>query len=128
MSVARLFCSAISTLLLFMGGHTVAASSAVRLIPRTSLFGNPVRAQARLSPDGRYMSFLAPKNGVLNVWLAPFGKLDAAKAITDDRKRGIRQHYWADDGKHILFLQDEGGDENWRVFSVDVESHKQVDL
>jgi dipeptidyl aminopeptidase/acylaminoacyl peptidase len=74
------------------------------------------------------MSFLAPKNGVLNVWLAPFGKLDAAKPITDDKKRGIRQHFWADDGKHVLFLQDEGGDENWRVYSIDVESHKQVDL
>jgi len=113
----------------FNGGVAVAAgNSEAHLIPRTALFGNPVRAQARLSPDGRYMSFLAPKNGVLNVWLAPFGKLDAAKAITDDKKRGIRQHYWADDGRHILFLQDEGGDENWRVYSVDVESHKQVDL
>jgi dipeptidyl aminopeptidase/acylaminoacyl peptidase len=111
------------------GGVAVAAGkSATHLIPRTALFGNPVKAQARLSPDGRYISFLAPKNGVLNVWLAPFGKLEAAKPITDDKKRGIRQHLWADDGKHILFLQDEGGDENWRVYSVDVESHKQVDL
>lgn len=105
-----------------------AGHPATHLIPRTALFGNPVKAQARLSPDGRYMSFLAPKNGVLNVWLAPFGKLDAAKPITDDKKRGIRQHFWADDGKHILFLQDEGGDENWRVYSIDVDSHKQVDL
>src|SRR5882757_3591017 len=111
------------------GGFVVAAgNSAVPLIPRTALFGNPVRAQARLSPDGRYISFLAPKNGVLNVWLAPFGNLDAAKPLTDDKKRGIRQHHWADDGRHILFLQDEGGDENWRVYSVDVQSRKQVDL
>jgi dipeptidyl aminopeptidase/acylaminoacyl peptidase len=106
----------------------MAGNSEPHLIPRTALFGNPVRAQARLSPDGRYISFLAPKNGVLNVWLAPFGQLDAAKPITDDKKRGIRQHHWADDGRHILFLQDEGGDENWRVYSVDVESRKQVDL
>jgi dipeptidyl aminopeptidase/acylaminoacyl peptidase len=111
------------------GGMAVAAGNTeAHLIPRAALFGNPVRAQARLSPDGRYMSFLAPKNGVLNVWLAPFGKLAAAKPITEDKKRGIRQHYWADDGRHILFLQDEGGDENWRVYSVDVESHRQVDL
>ncbi len=106
----------------------MAASPEVPLIARTALFGNPVRAQARLSPDGRYLSFLAPRDGVLNVWLAPAGKLDAAQPITNDRKRGIRQHYWADDGRHILFLQDEGGDENWRVYSVDVDSHKQVDL
>lgn len=98
------------------------------LIPRAALFGNPVRTQARLSPDGRYISFLAPKDGVLNVWLAPFGKLDAAKPITDDRKRGIRSHEWAADARHVLFLQDEGGDENWRLFTVDVESGKQLDL
>jgi len=119
----------VATALVVYGGFAVAAGhSATHLIPRTALFGNPVKAQARLSPDGHYMSFLAPKNGVLNVWLAPFGKLDAAKPITDDKKRGIRQHFWADDGKHVLFLQDEGGDENWRVYSIDVESHKQVDL
>jgi dipeptidyl aminopeptidase/acylaminoacyl peptidase len=100
----------------------------VPLIPRAQLFGNPVRAQARLSPDGRHISFLAPDEGVLNVWLAPFGRLDAARAITRDRKRGIREHAWALNGRHILFLQDEGGDENWRVHSVDVESGAQLDL
>lgn len=111
------------------GAVSVAESKTpASLIPRAALFGNPVRAQARLSPDGRYVSFLAPKNGILNVWIAPSGHLAAAKAITDDRKRGIRQHQWAEDGRHILFLQDEGGDENWRVYSVDVETHKQVDL
>jgi dipeptidyl aminopeptidase/acylaminoacyl peptidase len=98
------------------------------LIPRTALFGNPVKTQARLSPDGQYISFLAPKDGVLNVWLAPFGKLGSAKAITADKKRGIRDHMWAHDNRHILFLQDEGGDENWRVYSVDTQTGKQQDL
>ena len=70
-----------------MPGQAAANDS---LIPRAALFGNPVRTQARLSPDGKYISFLAPSEGVLNVWLAPFGKLDAAKPVTDDKKRGIR--------------------------------------
>src|SRR5437868_4820712 len=99
-----------------------AAGSHSELIPRTALFGNPVRTQARLSPDGRYLSFLAPRDGVMNVWLAQPGALPAAKPITNDRKRGIRQHFWAQDARHVLFLQDEGGDENWRVYSVDVET------
>jgi dipeptidyl aminopeptidase/acylaminoacyl peptidase len=120
---------ALAALLVICGGKVVAATNhETPLIPRTALFGNPVRAQARLSPDGHYISFLAPKDGILNVWLAPLGKLGDAKPITNDRKRGIRQHYWAGDGRHILFLQDEGGDENWRVHSVDVETDKQVDL
>jgi dipeptidyl aminopeptidase/acylaminoacyl peptidase len=99
-----------------------------KLIARRALFGNPVRTQARLSPDGRFISFLAPREGVLNVWLAPFGNLEAAAPITNDRKRGIREHYWALTGKHVLFVQDEAGDENWRVYSVDVSSGVQLDL
>ena len=126
--LTRLLCFALGAFFLIGEFAVAAGNPEVSLISRRALFGNPVRAQARLSPDGRYISFLAPKAGVLNVWLAPIGKLDAAKAITDDKKRGIRQHFWADDGRHILFLQDEGGDENWRVYSVDVETHKQVDL
>jgi dipeptidyl aminopeptidase/acylaminoacyl peptidase len=113
---------------LISGVAEPATSSDVTLIPRSALFGNPVRTQARLSPDGKYVSFLAPKDGFLNVWLAPYGKLGSAKAITSDSKRGIRQHDWAPDGRHILYLQDEAGDENWRVYSVDVETAKQVDL
>jgi dipeptidyl aminopeptidase/acylaminoacyl peptidase len=114
--------------LVIIGGNVVAAPSQSAVIPRGALFGNPVRAQARLSPDGHYISFLAPKDGILNVWLAPAGKLGDAKPVTNDRKRGIRQHYWAEDSRHVLFLQDEGGDENWRVHSVDVETGKQIDL
>ena len=105
-----------------------ADDTAAELIPRSALFGNPVRAQALLSPDGRSISFLAPREGVLNVWLAPAGHLDQAKPITHDRQRGIRQHYWAEDSRHVLFLQDEAGDENWRVGSVDIETGRQIEL
>ena len=72
------------------GGQVVAATHEVPLIQRAALFGNPVRAQARLSPDGRYISFLAPKDGILNIWLAPYGKLNDAHPLTNDRKRGIQ--------------------------------------
>jgi dipeptidyl aminopeptidase/acylaminoacyl peptidase len=120
---------ALAGALIINGGMVVAATNhEAPLIQRSALFGNPVRAQARLSPDGRYVSFLAPRDGVLNVWLAPFGKLGEAKPLTNDRKRGIRQHYWAEDARHVLFLQDEGGDENWRVYSVDVETGRQINL
>lgn len=98
------------------------------LIPRDALFGNPVRTQARLSPDGRFISYVAPRDGVLNLWVAPAGDLDAAKPITNDRKRGVRLHFWAFDGKHVLYAQDEGGDENWRLHAVDVASGVDRDL
>ena len=109
-------------------GPAAEAVAKVTLIPRSSLFGNPEKTQGRISPDGKYISFIAPRDGVLNVWLAERGKLDAAKPITHDQKRGIRQHFWAYDNKHVLFLQDEGGDENWRLYAVNVEDGSQKDL
>jgi len=98
------------------------------VIPRTALFGNPSRTQARLSPDGKSISYIAPRDSVLNVWVAPAGSLDAARPITNDRKRGIRNHFWAANGTHVLYLQDEGGDENWRLHAVDVASSADRDL
>ncbi|MCK7474134.1 MAG: hypothetical protein MZV49_12765 [Rhodopseudomonas palustris] len=79
-------------------GSAAASGNPTPLIARAALFGNPERAQARLSPDGKYISFIAPRDGVLNVWVAPAGDLAAAKPVTNDRKRGIRQHFWAYDG------------------------------
>jgi hypothetical protein len=102
-------------------GAKSAAAVTAPVIPRATLFGNPERTQARLSPDGPYISFIAPRDGVLNVWVAPAGDLAAAKPITSDRKRGIRQHFWAYDGMHVLHLQDQGGDVNWRLYSARAE-------
>ncbi|HXV85354.1 MAG TPA: S9 family peptidase [Gemmatimonadales bacterium] len=97
------------------------------LIPRQVLFGNPERAAAQVSPDGSRLSFLAPVDGVLNVWVGPRGG-DAFRPVTQDRDRGIRGYHWAHDGRHILFLQDTGGDENWRLFAVDLQTLAQRPL
>lgn len=105
-----------------------AAADPGPLIARAALFGNPTRTQARLSPDGRHISYIAPRDGVLNVWIAPYGKLDEARPITQDTKRGIRQHFWSYDNQHVLYLQDQGGDENWRLHSVSIASGKDLDL
>jgi dipeptidyl aminopeptidase/acylaminoacyl peptidase len=104
------------------------AQSGTALIPRSALFGNPEKAQARVSPDAKYISFIAPRDGVLNVWLAERGKLDAAKPITNDQKRGIRRHMWSFDNRHIHYLQDLDGDENWHVHAVDVVSGQDKDI
>lgn len=98
------------------------------LIPRDVLFGNPQKARARISPDGKRLAYLAPVEGVLNVWIAPTGKLDEAKPITHDRKRGIRRYFWAYTNKHILYLQDVKGNENWHVYSVNVETGETKNL
>jgi dipeptidyl aminopeptidase/acylaminoacyl peptidase len=98
------------------------------LVARTILFGNPERAQVRLSPDGKHISWLAAKDGVLNVFVAPVDKLDQAKAITNDTKRPIRQYFWAYDNKHVLYMQDEGGNENFHIFRTTADGGDVTDL
>lgn len=98
------------------------------LIPRAVLFGNPERAAGRLSPDGKHISYLAAVNGVLNLWIAPANDMTKAMAITSDTKRGIRSYFWAYDSAHVIYIQDEGGDENWRVHAVNIATGDNRDL
>jgi dipeptidyl aminopeptidase/acylaminoacyl peptidase len=105
----------------------------VDLIPRTILFGNPERTSPRISPDGSSLAWIAPLDGVLNVWVAPIGGESgvdwaAARAVTEDRDRGVRVFGWAWDGRHLLYVQDVGGDENWRLYDVDLETGARRDL
>jgi dipeptidyl aminopeptidase/acylaminoacyl peptidase len=106
----------------------------VDLIPRSVLFGNPERTAPRISPDGRQLAWIAPLDGVLNVWVAPIGDTEAgvdwaaARVVTADTDRGVRVFAWAHDGRHLLYLQDAGGDENWRLYDVDLESLERRDL
>jgi dipeptidyl aminopeptidase/acylaminoacyl peptidase len=98
-----------------------------KLIPRTVLFGNPEKAAPFIAPDGKRMSYLAPLNNVLNIWVGTPGQNDF-RPITKDTDRGITRYFWSEDNRHILYLQDAGGNENWRLFSVDVDSGVTRDL
>jgi dipeptidyl aminopeptidase/acylaminoacyl peptidase len=98
------------------------------LIARDILFGNPDRITARISPDGAMLSFLAPVNGVLNIWVAPIAEPENARPVTNDTYRGIRNYRWAYTNEHIIYLQDRNGDENWRIYSVNLSSLDVKDL
>jgi len=97
------------------------------LIPRTVLFGNPERVAPKISPDGTRLAWIAPRDGVLNVWVATIGA-DDARAVTADRDRGVRTYFWAPDDERILHLQDHGGDENWRLYDTDLAGGATRDL
>jgi dipeptidyl aminopeptidase/acylaminoacyl peptidase len=97
------------------------------LIPRSILFGNPERSAPQISPDGTMLAYLAPDQGVLNIWVRTLGKEDD-RAITNDRKRGIRNLFWQFDSKNILYAQDQNGDENWRVYQTNIASKQTRDL
>ncbi|WP_337191169.1 S9 family peptidase [Pelagerythrobacter marinus] len=101
---------------------------AAPLIPREDLFGNPTRSAGRLSPDGRWLSWLAPKDGVMNVWLAPVDDPAAARAMTSATERPIRSYFWAPDSRSLLYIQDKGGDENFLLYGIDIASGKETTL
>ncbi|HEY0413702.1 MAG TPA: S9 family peptidase [Allosphingosinicella sp.] len=117
-------------LLAACAGVAVAAAPAVAqpsvpLIARDKFFGNPTMAQGRLSPDGKWLSWSAPRDGVLNVYVAPASDPKAARALTNETKRPIRQYFWSPDSRQILFINDKGGDENFLLYGVDVVSGAQ---
>ena len=99
-----------------------------KLISRAVLFGNPDKASPEISPDGKFVSWLAPVDGVLNVWVAPAGDLSKAEAVTANTKRGIRIYGWTYLANTLVFSQDKGGDENWRLYAVNAQTKVVKDL
>jgi len=98
------------------------------LIGRDVLFGNPEKVSPRLSPDGKRISWVAPNDkNVLQVWVKTVGKEDG-KPVTADKKRGIRQYFWAWDSKTLVYSQDNDGDENTHLWGVDLDSGNVRDL
>ena len=89
------------------------------LIDRELLFGDPEIAGAQISPDGHYIAFLKPLNKTRNVWVKKTEEtFSAAKPVTNDTKRPIPGFFWSRDSRYILFVQDQGGDENYNVYAV----------
>jgi dipeptidyl aminopeptidase/acylaminoacyl peptidase len=99
----------------------VAQVTSVELIPRASFLGNPSKVQGLISPDGKWISWIAPRDGVLNIWVAPSSDPSKAKPLTEEKVRPIRQHFWARNSKMILFINDRGGDENYLLYGVSPE-------
>jgi dipeptidyl aminopeptidase/acylaminoacyl peptidase len=98
------------------------------LIPRRKLFDNPTYFAPRLSPDGRQISWLAPVDGVLNVWAAPADNIAAGQPVTRTKGRPINWQDWSPDGRRIMFLNDENGNENLHLFAADPQTAELRDL
>ncbi len=107
---------------------TATATQLPPLIPRETLFGNPERTRPQLSPDGKYLAYIAPdEKNVLQVWLRTVGQDDNRK-LTDDQKRGIRMYFWTYNAEQLIYQQDSDGDENFHLYSVNIQSDIVRDL
>ncbi|HVF30655.1 MAG TPA: S9 family peptidase [Pyrinomonadaceae bacterium] len=116
MKTIKLFAT---SLLILFALSCYASGQQPALIDREIFFGNPEYAGAQISPDGKYISFIKPLNGTMNVWVKGIDEpFSAARPMTNDQKRPVRQYFWSKDSKYILFVQDKGGDENFNVYAI----------
>jgi dipeptidyl aminopeptidase/acylaminoacyl peptidase len=110
------------------GAQRASYSGPPRLIERTAFFGNPDRIGVALSPDGKHLSWIAPRDGVLNVWVAPVTDPSKARPLTNERTRPIRSATWAPDSSMLMFSNDKGGDENFLLYGVNIATGEQKTL
>ena len=91
------------------------------LLARRVIFADPERIIVRISPDGTRIAFLAPLEGVLNLWVAPLADVGAAHPLTQVTDRNLGNWVvWMHDSRHVVFFREQGGDENWRAWRVDL--------
>jgi dipeptidyl aminopeptidase/acylaminoacyl peptidase len=95
----------------------------IDLLPRRLIFGNPERSIVRISHDGTRIAFLAPVDGVLNLWVGPIERIEDARPVTKVADRNLGPWIvWMHDNRHVLFFRDKAGDENWCAWAIDLES------
>ena len=99
------------------------------LVARKVFFDNPDYLNVQLSPDGQHLAYVAPVDGVNNLWLAPVADPAAGRPLTKVTDRNIATYYrWAFTNRHLVFFRERDGDENFRAASVDIESGAVVPL
>jgi len=89
-----------------------------QLIERTKLVGSISRQFTRISPDGEWLSWLAPHEGVMNLWVAPVAMPEKARLLTQESADPVSRPVWAPDGASLLYSKDRGGNQNFVIHSV----------
>ena len=90
------------------------------LIDRELIFGNPEIAGAQVSPDGKNLAFLKPWKDTRNVWVKKVAEpFSAARLLTTETKRPVAGYLWSRDGKYVIYVKDNDGDENFNLYAVD---------
>lgn len=118
---------AIGLALLLLTGSAAAQPAAppgTPLIPRALIFGNATQNRAKIAPDGRHLAWLAPRDGVMNLWVAPTGDRGSSRAVSNSREP-LNNYWWSPDGRYLLYGRDAGGNENFRVFAVNIQTGEE---
>ncbi|QRY45878.1 S9 family peptidase [Mycolicibacterium boenickei] len=92
------------------------------LISVEDFFSPPERAAAKISPDGTRIAYLAPRKNRLNVWVQDLDGDAPPRCVTADETRSVYIYEWTDDPRWLLYMQDNGGDENFHVYRIDLDN------
>ena len=104
------------------------AAPAPPLIPREVLFGNPEIVGITLSPDGKQLAYLAPFEGVLNLWVRDLDGSAPPRRLTGETERPQNPVSWSPDGRYLLSSRDHQGDENSVLVRIDPRTGAKRDL
>ncbi len=105
--------------MLLASSTTTTGGQDTPLLDRNLFFGNPQISGGQLSPDGKWISFMKPYNGIMNLWVKAFDQpFEEARPLTDSA-RPLYGYAWTEDGRYLLYVKDKDGDENINVFAVD---------
>jgi len=96
------------------------------LIPMKDFFRNPVKVAYSISPNGEYLAFMQPWEQRLNVFVEKIGSGQATR-VTSAKARDIAGYAWKGDNR-IVYIQDTGGDENFRLYAVGIDGSNPKDL
>jgi len=93
-------------------------------IPLEDFFKNPDKTAYQISPGGTYFSFKAPYQDRMNIFIRKIGS-DSATRLTSETDRDIMDYFWPNDDQ-ILYLKDQGGDENFRLYGVNADGTNPI--
>ena len=89
-------------------------------------FRNPEKSSYQLSPDGQYFSYMGPFERRQNIFIQKIGAAESVR-ITSEVDRDISWYFWTND-RRIVYLKDNGGDENYQLYAVDIDGKNSKDL
>lgn len=89
-------------------------------LARADLFGDPARTGVQLSPRGDSLAFLAPRDGVMNLWVMAADGIEEPRPLTDERDRGIAEFYWSADSATLIYVQSTPANDSDRLYAVSV--------
>jgi dipeptidyl aminopeptidase/acylaminoacyl peptidase len=98
------------------------------MIPRRDLYRDPEVSSYRISYLGNYFTWMAPLEGVMNVWIQEADRLADPRPLTRKKGRGVAGYTMTRDEKWILYFADTDGDEDFHIFRVGLDAGEPVDL